>query len=82
MANEAKSIIQGRREPKHLRVETYSSELGVDKGLFKQSNCKVKHEVKKEKVEKVDDIVDIISFVSGNPFVEITRGILHLYKEK
>ena len=23
----------------------------------------------------------IINFVSGNPFVEVTKGILHLYKE-
>lgn len=23
-----------------------------------------------------------INFVSGNPFVEVTKGILHLYKEK
>lgn len=25
---------------------------------------------------------DQISFISGNPFVEITKGILHLFKEK
>lgn len=25
---------------------------------------------------------DSLSFISGNPFVETTRGILHLYKEK
>ena len=24
---------------------------------------------------------DTINFVSGNPFVEVTKGILHLYKE-
>ncbi len=24
---------------------------------------------------------DSISFISGNPFVEVTKGILHLYKE-
>ena len=24
---------------------------------------------------------DTISFISGNPFVEVTKGILHLYKE-
>jgi len=23
-----------------------------------------------------------VPFVSGNPFVEVTKGILHLYKEK
>jgi BRCA1-associated protein len=25
---------------------------------------------------------DQINFISGNPFVEITKGILHLFKEK
>ena len=25
---------------------------------------------------------DQISFISGNPFVEITKGILHLFKEE
>jgi hypothetical protein len=23
-----------------------------------------------------------MNFISGNPFVEVTKGILHLYKEK
>jgi hypothetical protein len=23
-----------------------------------------------------------VSFLSGNPFVEMTKGVLHLYKEK
>jgi hypothetical protein len=25
---------------------------------------------------------DQINFISGNPFVEVTKGILHLYKEE
>ena len=25
---------------------------------------------------------DQISFISGNPFVEVTKGIMHLFKEK
>lgn len=25
---------------------------------------------------------DQINFISGNPFVEVTKGIIHLYKEK
>lgn len=23
-----------------------------------------------------------VTFLSGNPFVEVTKGVLHLYKEK
>ena len=25
---------------------------------------------------------DQINFISGNPYVEVTKGILHLFKEK
>ena len=24
---------------------------------------------------------DAVNFISGNPFVEVTKGVLHLYKE-
>jgi len=30
----------------------------------------------------VDGDVKKITYLSGNPFVEITKGVLHLYKEK
>lgn len=39
-----------------------------------QSNEKTKNNV-------VDLRMEPITFVSGNPFVEVTKGILHLYKE-
>lgn len=40
-----------------------------------QSNEKTKNNV-------VDLRMEPITFVSGNPFVEVTKGILHLYKEE
>lgn len=84
MASETRSVAEGRREAKNLCVETFSSEKGLDKRLFKNSNLTVKHEIntKKDKNKRLDGIIEIISFVSGNSFVETTRGILHLYKEK
>lgn len=28
------------------------------------------------------NVSDQVNFISGNPFVEVTKGILHLFKEK
>lgn len=58
---------------KNLKVETFPMKSGVDhkqesfEPLFPST---IPHEGEDE-----------ITFVSGNPFVEITKGILHLYKE-
>lgn len=32
--------------------------------------------------ESNDMAINEINFMSGNPFVEVTKGILHLFKEK
>lgn len=37
--------------------------------------------IKVIKVVKIQFSQDMINFASGNPFVEVTKGILHLYKE-
>ncbi|KAI5700321.1 hypothetical protein M8J76_010709 [Diaphorina citri] len=64
---------RGKREMKDLKVETFPMSSGEDKKqekfepLFPST---IPHEGEEE-----------INFVSGNPFVEITKGILHLYKE-
>lgn len=82
MACEARSVADGRREAKDIRVETYSNETGTHKGLFKKSITGKREGKKEEKKKAIDQKIGTISFVSGNPFVETTRGILHLYKEK
>ncbi|KAL1453831.1 hypothetical protein WDU94_010142 [Cyamophila willieti] len=68
-----KKSSRGKREMKDLKVETFPMDSGAEKKketfepLFPSS---IPHEGEEE-----------INFVSGNPFVEITKGILHLYKE-
>jgi len=65
-----KVVGQGQRKPHEVRISTYASVLGgsdPNKGPEK-SEIKMPTEAK--------------NFVSGNPFVEITKGILHLYKDK
>ncbi|KAK6629916.1 hypothetical protein RUM43_003737 [Polyplax serrata] len=81
MACEARSVADGRREAKDIRVETYSNETGTHKGLFKKSVTGKREGKKEDKKKAIDQKIGTISFVSGNPFVETTRGILHLYKE-
>lgn len=76
MASETKSIAKGRRGAKDLHVETYSKDFPGEKRLFKNSHLEA------IKIDKKDEKSEIVSFISGNPFVESTRGILHLYKEK
>lgn len=43
---------------------------------------KKKHRNKRNNVENVSNAAEQINFISGNPFVEVTNGVLHVYKEK
>lgn len=43
---------------------------------------KKKHKSKQNIVENVSNAAEQINFISGNPFVEVTKGVLHVYKEK
>lgn len=75
----AKSLAQ--RTPREIRVETFASKLESPKddwGLLPP-----------DKGERIGSVLDCteteseeeIGFFSGNPFVEVTKGIIHLYKE-
>lgn len=80
MANENTSLIHGRREPKDLHIETYAKECGKEnKGLLKSST---QNSADQDQENDSEEGNSSILFLSGNPFVEITRGVLHLYKEK
>lgn len=88
-ASDGSSLIRGRREPRRYRVETYSKEAGQDsKRLFPKELSSYVRQGSSEKEACENDLGatseegDVVSFSSGNPFVEVTRGILHLYKEK
>lgn len=57
------------------------------KDKSKKSSKEMKNTPSIEKDEKTkSNVVDLrlepITFMSGNPFVELTKGILHLYKEE
>lgn len=51
------------------------------KGLNTKVSRK-KHKNKRNHEENVSNAAEQINFISGNPFVEVTKGVLHVYKEK
>uniref|UniRef100_A0A8D8ZKI0 BRCA1-associated protein n=1 Tax=Cacopsylla melanoneura TaxID=428564 RepID=A0A8D8ZKI0_9HEMI len=65
-----KKSSRGKREIKELKVETFPMDSGAQETFEPLFTSCIPHEGEEE-----------INFVSGNPFVEITKGILHLYKE-
>jgi hypothetical protein len=75
-----KSKSRGLRQPNTLSVETYDLEdpelaIAAAAGVGTSSSISVGS-------SKDDADAKKIAYLSGNPFVEITKGVLHLYKEK
>ncbi|PSN56725.1 BRCA1-associated protein [Blattella germanica] len=94
-SNKSRST-RGRREMQDITVETYSSESpearaqglipGSDSSASKATarpleDVKPQCSSEAESMDASYKARDQISFISGNPFVEVTKGILHLYKE-
>lgn len=73
---------RGQRQLQNISVETFASKLEDSKddwGLlprYSRENSLCLDNEQGESEEQKE-----IGFFSGNPFVEITKGILHLYKE-
>ncbi|XP_068623604.1 BRCA1-associated protein [Battus philenor] len=77
-AKEQKKKDRGARESKTITVETYASVLmgqNTDTGILPTSSRRSPPE------GSVCDDDETISFFCGNPLVEVTKGVLHLYKE-
>lgn len=81
---------RGRRQMKDITIETYTSQERTEDASLLKSGCVKQVDgsdaTKKSTDEKKNNVVDLrlepITFLSGNPFVEVTKGILHLYKEE
>ncbi|XP_050302453.1 BRCA1-associated protein [Anthonomus grandis grandis] len=74
---------RGQRKVRDISVETFPSRLESpreDWGLLPFSSREQTPMTEKSTVELAENLGEI-GFFSGNPFVEITKGILHLYKE-
>ncbi|KAL0818047.1 hypothetical protein ABMA28_008586 [Loxostege sticticalis] len=78
-AKEQKKKDRGARESKTITVETYASVLSGpnnDTGILPTSSRRSPPEG-----SSISEDDDTISFFCGNPLVEVTKGVLHLYKE-
>lgn len=85
MASKPNRKSRARREVREYTVETYSnvSEGSIPAPLVSES-YRIKDSDDTAKGLPSSDMglaCELVNFVSGNPFVEITKGILHLYKE-
>ena len=89
-AMERKKKNRGRREMGEVTVQTFTNfEEGasaLDKvpdveASAEAETCSTPSSSKASTKESTPANPDQINFVSGNPFVEVTKGVLHLYKE-
>lgn len=69
------SLIDGNSKKLNLLQKPKSKAIN-SKSLKKKNKNKRNHD------ENVSNIAEQINFISGNPFVEVTKGVLHVYKEK
>lgn len=77
-AKDQKKKDRGARESKTITVETYASVLTgptSETGILPTSS-------RRSPPDRVSEERETISFFCGNPLVEVTKGILHIYKEK
>lgn len=76
---------RGQRKPKKIQIETYANVVtsddpeAADKGVLPKSS---REQTPLEDVPSIPEVPGELTFFSGNPFVEQTTGILHLYKNK
>ncbi|XP_037292759.1 BRCA1-associated protein isoform X1 [Manduca sexta] len=78
-AKEQKKKDRGARESKTITVETYASVVSGPNtaiGILPTSSRRSPAEG-----TSVSEDNDTLSFFCGNPLVEVTKGVLHLYKE-
>lgn len=77
--------LRGKREPKAIQIETYANVVmsedseSVDKGVLPKSS---REQTPLDEIQPIPEVPGEINFFSGNPFVEKTTGILHLFKKK
>lgn len=77
--------LRGQRRPKKIQIESYANALTEDieveseKGVLPKSS---REQTPMDEIAPIPDVPGELNFFSGNPFVEQTTGILHLYKKK
>lgn len=85
--------MRGQRKPKKISIESYRNRLDSSSELAGDESRHVGVLPKSSREQTpMDEIAPVpavhqefpgeINFFSGNPFVEVTKGILHLFKRK
>lgn len=76
---------RGKRNPHKITIESYKNNsidlANESKGILPQASREQTPQVEDAVLTPSNDSEDI-NFFSGNPFVEVTKGIIHLYKKK
>lgn len=74
---------RGQRKPKSIRIDNYTcsdmEQISEDRGILPSSS---RETTPMEDNQATPDNMDDKTFFSGNPFVEVTKGIIHMYKKK
>uniref|UniRef100_T1J2K9 BRCA1-associated protein n=1 Tax=Strigamia maritima TaxID=126957 RepID=T1J2K9_STRMM len=80
---ELEKIHRGRRHLHDITIETFTrtDPNSANSAASSRPSSKEASPVADVKNEKKQKFVNQVNFFSGNPFVEVTKGILHLYKE-
>lgn len=73
---------RGQRKPREIKIETYTNRFSESENLGVLPKNSRENTPQEEQVPHTPDSVGEINFFLGNPFVEVTKGILHFYKSK
>lgn len=80
---------RGQRKPKSIRIDNYAcSEMeqsSENRGILpsgSRETTPMVSESENQMSASPDHMDDKKAFFSGNPFVEVTKGIIHMYKKK
>lgn len=76
---------RGKREPRPIRVENFArtdSESGAGNLGILPSGSRESTPPDGDAKALIGDGIENKTFFSGNPFVEVTKGIIHMYKKK
>lgn len=73
---------RGQRKPREIKIETYTNRFveAENRGVLPKNSRE--NTPQEEQVPQTPDSLGEINFFLGNPFVEVTKGILHFYKSK
>lgn len=75
---------RGQRKARKIKIENYSNRLmedGEKKGVLPTSSRETTPLDEPTTLLECLDLDDK-TFFSGNPFIEVTKGIMHMYKKK